>query len=222
MTIKLTDAAVYYGGLEHQRQAWEFLQSKLTSEVLDEFGKLYRKKESRPVYVTLSQLAHIWDCDESLIQPREIDELNSCLEEFEITTPLRISHFLAQTAHESGGGRWKKELSDGSYLEGRWDLGNKKTGDGPRFKGAGYIQLTGRENYQRFSDYLGDAKVMDGCNYVAEVYPFTSAGFWWKDNNMNELCDTHPTVKQVTLKVNGGYNGLDDRQKYFSRCLDVI
>ena len=86
--------------------------------------------------VTKSDLAYIWGCSESLIEDREIDELNSCLFTFESTTPERIRHFLSQTAHESGGGRWMKELSDGWYLEGRTDIGNTQKGDGPKYKGA--------------------------------------------------------------------------------------
>ncbi|CDM94098.1 putative chitinase (fragment) [Limnospira indica PCC 8005] len=51
---------------------------------------------------------------------------------------------------------------------------------------------------------------MEGCDYMAEHYPFTSAGFWWHNNRMNELCDRGATVEEITLRVNGGYNGLED------------
>ena len=130
--------------------------------------------------VTLEQLAAIWECTPNLIKPEEIDEMNACLRRFEITTRDRIKHFLSQTAHESGGGRWKKELADGTAYEGRSDLGNTQPGDGPRHKGAGYLQMTGRYNYQRFSDWIKDTKVMDGVDYVAETWPFTCAvtGGW--------------------------------------------
>jgi putative chitinase len=103
-----------------------------------------------------------------------------------------------------------KELSDGSYLEGRSDLGNTCSGDDPKYKGSGALQLTGRNNYKAFCDALGDAKIMEGCDYVAEHYPFTSAGFWWQNNRMNELCDRGATVEEITLRVNGGYHGLED------------
>lgn len=172
--------------------------------------------------IELCQLAAIWGCAPHLIKDYEIDELNKCLTRYQIDTPSRQRHFLSQTAHESGGGRWKRELSDGWYLEGRADLGNTQQGDGPRYKGAGYIQLTGRYNYQRLSDYLGDPRVMEGVEYVAEQLPFTSAGYWWIDNQMNELCDRNPSVYEVTLKVNGGTNGLADREMYYERCLGVI
>lgn len=173
-------------------------------------------------YVSKNPLAYIWQCAPSLIFDSEVDELNRCLEQFGITTVPRIRHFLSQTAHESGGGRWKKELASGWDYEGRTDLGNTQPGDGPRFKGAGYIQLTGRYNYQAFANFVKDPLVMQGVNYVADKYPFTSAGFWWRSNKMNELCDRNPTVEQVTRRVNGGYNGLEDRKMYYNRCLDVI
>ena len=225
MTIQLTDAAFYYKQEPHQTKAWDWLEAQLTPAQLEEFGRLYRDRpevSSGYTYVTKRQLAEIWQCSPTLIADSEIVELNKCLETFQITTPSRIRHFLSQTAHESGGGRWKKELSDGWYLEGRTDIGNVYHGDGPKYKGAGYIQLTGRHNYQKFSDYIGDPKVMDGVDYVAKTYPYTSAGYWWWSNGMNELCDKNPTVRQVTRRVNGGYNGLTDREHYYVICLRVI
>lgn len=173
-------------------------------------------------FVSRKQLAYIWGCSEGQIGSHEVKELNECLRTFEITTPVRIRHFLSQTAHESGGGRWKIELASGSAYEGRPDLGNTQSGDGPKFKGAGYIQLTGRANYQAFANYIRDPRVMEGCSYVAVTYPFTSAGFWWFSNNMNTLCDSNPTVEQVTRRVNGGLNGLADRKKYYDRCLETF
>lgn len=129
---------------------------------------------------------------------------------------------MSQTAHESGGLQWLKELADGLAYEGRRDLGNIYPGDGRRYKGAGVIQLTGRNNYQRFANHIGDQRVMEGCHYVAEVYPFTSAGYWWHSNDMNKLCDRNATVEQVTRRVNGGYNGLEDRKHYYRKALQHI
>lgn len=220
--IKLTDAARYYKGEPQQDKAWEYLQDTVERGVLAHFTKLYRDKPECQQRVNKTQLAGIWQCAESLIQDTEIDELNECLNRFDITTTLRIRHFLSQTGHESGGGKWKVELSDGWYLEGRTDIGNTEPGDGPRYKGAGYLQLTGRYNYQAFADFIPDQGVMEGCQYVADNYPFTSAGHWWMRNQMNDLCDTDPSVDQVTLKVNGGYNGLADRKDYYGRATTYI
>ncbi len=103
------------------------------------------------------------------------------------------------------------------------EIGNTEPGDGPKFKGGGYIQLTGRYNYTRFSEYIDDPEVVNqGVSYVAENYPWQSAGFWWISNNMNEFADTDPTVEAVTFRVNGGDLGLEDRRQYYERCLEVF
>ena len=109
-----------------------------------------------------------------------LSDLNKCINKFGITTKARLRHFIAQTSHESGLGKWTQELGGTSYCskyDGRKDLGNTQPGDGCKYKGAGYIQLTGRYNYQKFANYIGDQKVMNGCSYVATNYPWTSAGY---------------------------------------------
>lgn len=156
------------------------------------------------------------------IQSHHLKDLNDCLAQFQINTPARMRHFLSQTAHESKGLQWLKELADGSKYEGRVDLDNVHPGDGPKYKGAGAIQLTGRENYQKFSDFIGDPKVMDGVDYVSKTYPLSSAGFWWHDNKMNALCDRGASVEEVTREVNGGLNGLADREAYYEKACQLI
>ncbi len=163
---------------------------------------------------------------------KQFNDLNSCLQRFEINTVPRIRHFLSQTAHESGGLQYMTEIwgpsqvtaqrtYDPPYPKAK-ELGNTKIGEGKKYRGAGAIQLTGKYNYQAFSRFINDPKVMDGADYVGANYPFTSAGFWWKNNNMNALCDRGGTVKEVTKKVNGGYNGLSDRQRYYDKACQVI
>ncbi|TYQ31061.1 glycoside hydrolase family 19 protein [Pseudanabaena sp. UWO310] len=159
---------------------------------------------------------------ENPITNEQLQDLNSCLNRYKITTAPRLRHFLSQIAHESGGLQYTEELADGSEYEDREDLGNVNPGDGPKYKGAGVIQLTGRANYQAFSNAIGDPKVMDGVDYVAATYPFTSAGFWWDNNDMNALCDSGASVADVTFRVNGGYNGLDDRQYYYDKASGIF
>ncbi|MCT7979835.1 glycoside hydrolase family 19 protein [Laspinema olomoucense] len=156
------------------------------------------------------------------IYDEELKDLNACLEKYQISTPARMRHFISQLAHESGGLKWLKELADGWDYEGRSDLGNVCSGDGPKYKGSGALQLTGRSNYQDFCNEIGDPRIMGGCDYVAKNYPFTSAGFWWKNNNMNQLCDRGATVAEVTRRVNGGYNGLEDREYYYQQACKFI
>ena len=154
-----------------------------------------------------------------------LDDLNNCLNKFKINTSARIRHFISQCSHESACGKYTQELGGQSYCskyDGRKDLGNTQKGDGCRFKGAGYIQLTGRYNYQKFANYMGDNRIMEGVSYVAQKYPWTSAGFWWYSNNMNSLCDSGATVEQVTKRVNGGYNGLDSRKAYYKKACQIF
>ena len=221
----------YFNSESHQERGIEILFEHLPEELKDEnhpWILAYRGKEEakQPTkseeLVSKASLAFVWNCSESLIKDWEVEELNECLHRFDITTPERIRHFLSQLSHESGAGRYTKELSDGRYLEGRTDIGNTQPGDGPKYKGAGYIQLTGRANYRMLATYVNDERVMEGVNYVASTYPFTSAGVWWEMNYMNDLIDSGADVRQVTRRVNGGYRGLSDRKYYYDRCLQVI
>ena len=154
-----------------------------------------------------------------------LNDLNNCIKKFGINTVKRIRHFIAQCSHESALGRYTQELGGPSYCskyDGRRDLGNTQKGDGCKFKGAGYIQLTGRYNYQQFANYIKDKRVMEGVSYVSKKYPWTSAGFWWNKNGMNKLCDRGASVEVITKRVNGGYNGLADRKKYYQRACGIF
>lgn len=174
-----------------------------------------------PTLLTQSQAIAIFKRAPTATQ---LSDLNTCMSRYGITTKQRQRHFLAQVGHESGGLKWTKELADGWAYEGRADLGNTQPGDGPKFKGGGFIQLTGRSNYAAFAKAIGDPKILElGCSYVAENYPASSAGFWWSNNRMNALCDrANVTVRDVTLRVNGGTNGLSDRVEYYIRACQVI
>lgn len=219
MTIKFTDAAKFFVGEPQQIDAFKYLQENTSPEVVEEFARRYRNKPKNLYLVSKEQLEKIWNRSVSDIQ---IKELNECLIKFEINNKSRLCHFISQISHESGAGRYTMEIASGDAYEWREDLGNNQRGDGRRFKGAGYIQLTGRANYQAFANYMKDPKIMEGVNYVAARYPFTSAGYWWYKNGMNFLCDKNPTVEQVTRRVNGGYNGLSDRKMYYDRCLKYL
>ena len=213
----------------HQLAALGRLDERLRDhpDILQEFTDGWRAQGSPAApappaeLVTMAQAAAVFTRSPSASQ---LADLNSCLRRFAINTPARIRHFLAQVGHESGGLRWMLELASGDAYEGRQDLGNTRTGDGRRFKGAGAIQLTGRYNYQRFADYIKDPDVMDGAAYVSIRYPFTSAGFWWHLNAINAFVDQGASCRQVSAKVNGRdpANGLADREAYFARSVAAI
>lgn len=153
--------------------------------------------------------------------PEQQKDFNRCLERFEINTPLRIRHFLAQTAYETNGLVWLKELSSGEQYEWRQDLGNNRLGDGKKYKGAGVLQLTGKANYKLFSDYMADPYVMVGCDYVAENYSFYSGGWFWMTQKLNQVADVDD-IEKVTRIINGGLNGLEKRIEFYQRALEVV
>lgn len=138
---------------------------------------------------------------------------------FGIDTPRRKSHFLGQVAHESAVGRYMEEIASGRAYEGRADLGNTQPGDGVRFKGRGLIQLTGRANYATYSqDIYGDDRAVRDPAMVARLPDAAlAAGWFWRKFGLNALADTD-NVRAVTRRINGGYNGLDDREKHTARA----
>jgi putative chitinase len=127
---------------------------------------------------------------------------------------LRLAHFMAQVAHESGGFRFMSEIwgptPAQSGYEGRADLGNKVPGDGYRYRGRGPLELTGRLNYHRFGALAG----IDFESHP-ELVEIPSVGLhvaclFWADRAINVPADADD-VNAVTHKVNGGLNGLSDR-----------
>lgn len=137
------------------------------------------------------------------------------MNKYEINTPERIRHFLSQTASESNQGRSKIEEGEDEYLAGLYsdrkeDLGNEGSEDALKYRGAGYIQLTGKYNYQKFAEAMGDPRILEeGYSYVAAKYPAEASAFWWSDNNINRLVDnikgrnSHRQVVLITARVNG-------------------
>lgn len=144
-----------------------------------------------------------------------------------INTPNRVSAFVAQLAHESGGFKWMRELGRASYFkkyEGRVDLGNTQPGDGLKYKGRGFIQITGRYNYTSASKALG----MDLVTHpeLAEQYPIATliAVWYWNLNELNTPADTGDEVgfKIITRRINGGLRGYQERLLYWKRSLQYF
>jgi predicted chitinase len=147
--------------------------------------------------------------------------LNKAMREFEIATYLRASAFLAQLAHESAELRYFEEIASGKAYEGRKDLGNTKPGDGVKYKGHGPIQITGRANHTACGKALGLDLVNNPTLITQPPNAFRSAGWFWDTRGLNALADQR-LFKAITKKINGGFNGLADRQKYYDRALRII
>lgn len=173
---------------------------------------------------------------------------------FNITTPLRLAHFLAQCGHESGGFKAVNEnlnySADGlkkifpkyfpgnlneSYARqpekianrvygGRMGNDGESSGDGYKFRGRSYIQLTGKNNYEDFDKFVDD-DILANPDLVATKYPLMAAAwFFWK-NNLWSICDqgsTDQVVTSVTKRVNGATIGLADRIKHFKEYWDLL
>lgn len=144
--------------------------------------------------------------------------LPQLMAEFSIDTELRIEHFLAQLGHESDSFCTTREYASGEAYEGRKDLGNTEKGDGVRFRGRGLIQLTGRSNYRSFTSWMRSFQT-DAPNFVnspdlVEEFPWAawSAIWFWSVNSLNAFADRDDVIG-VTKRINGGRNGLDDRQR---------
>ena len=173
---------------------------------------------------------------------------------FNITNNLRLAHFLAQCGHESGGFKAVSENLNysadglkkifGKYFPGnlnesyarkpekiasrvyasRMGNGDEASGEGFKFRGRGYIQLTGKNNYTNFSKFIGEDCVANP-DLVATKYPLASAGFFFDSNKLWSICDKgadDATVTAVTKRVNGGTIGLADRIKHFKEYYNLL
>ncbi|MFY0570491.1 peptidoglycan-binding protein [Archangium lansingense] len=171
--------------------------------------------------VTLAQLKAIMPHLTTARATQCLPHLNRAMQEAGITTRKRRAAFLAQLAHESGELRYFEELASGAAYEGRKDLGNIRPGDGRRFKGRGPIQLTGRNNYRA----AGNALKLDLVNHpkraAAVNVGFRTAGWFWNTRKLNRYAD-QGNFREITRRINGGFNGLAHRQAFYSRALKVL
>lgn len=138
---------------------------------------------------------------------------------------LRLAGFLSQAGHESGRGRFRREIwgptkAQLSY-ENRADLGNTQPGDGKRFMGRGLIQMTGRAHYTTAALALG--KTLDALPEWLETHEgaVTSAAWWWRTNDLNEIADTG-SVEAMTRAVNGGLNGVAERKALYAAAMAAL
>mgnify|MGYP000040888662 CR=1 FL=1 len=190
-----------------------------------------------------------------------IAQIPGVMEKFQINTPLRLAHFLAQCGHESGGFRLTKENLNYSakglmgifkkyftkadktpdtakaalyerkpekianlVYANRMGNGPEASGEGAKFCGRGYIQLTGKDNYTAFDKFVDD-DILGNPDLVATKYPLMSAAWFFNKNGLWAICDKgadQGTVTAVTKRVNGGTIGLPDRIKHFNEYYNLL
>lgn len=148
--------------------------------------------------------------------------INKFSEEFGISTPLRMAHYLAQIAHESGELRYTKEIASGAAYEGRKELGNTQKGDGVRFKGRGLIQITGRTNYEAYKRYCG-FDVVNNPQLLELPLGAVRSSMWFFSvyENLLRLADKND-ITAITKKINGGLNGFESRKTYLKRAKKAL
>ena len=150
--------------------------------------------------------------------PSFVAPLNGAMHEFHINSPIRQAAFIAQIAHESGELRYVEEIASGSAYEGRKDLGNTQPGDGMKYKGRGLIQITGRNNYLECGKALGVDLVTQPELLETNDLACRSAAWFWASHGLNDLADKGD-FERITKHINGGYNGLKERQAYYAKAL---
>jgi putative chitinase len=188
------------------------------------------------------------------VPPAILQELLGIYEQFSITNSLRVAHFLSQCAHESTGftrvfenlnyspsglkrvfstyfpgnlneSYAHKPIKIASRVYGnRMGNGDENSEDGYKYRGRGYLQLTGKSNYSKFSKFIGD-DVVSNPDLVATKYPLASAAFFFNSNGLWTICDrgaTDEVVTAVTKRVNGGTIGLADRIKHFKEYYKLL
>src|SRR5256886_1443595 len=183
-----------------------------------------------------------------------IAQIPATAAEFGITSNLRLAHFLAQCGVESVGftatvenlnysaqrllqvfPKYFKNVDVNAYARNpqkigsrvyanRMGNGDEASGDGFTYRGRGYIQLTGKNNYQAFSGFIGEDCVANP-DLVATTYPLASAAFFFNANNIWAICDRgadNATVTSVTKAVNGGINALPERLQNFKKFFQAL
>jgi putative chitinase len=183
-----------------------------------------------------------------------LSQIDETARKFKITTNLRLAHFLSQCAHESGnftitsenlyysadglkkvfGKYFPNNLSE-SYAKqpekiasrvygNRMGNGDELTKDGWKYRGRGYVQMTGKSNYEHFSNFIGEDCVSNP-DLVSTKYPLASAAYFFDANGLWSVCDKgsdDKSVELVTKRVNGGTNGLNERLENFKKYYNLL
>lgn len=237
--VRLSSLFRYYRQKGHQTAAIDELEREILKVAPDIFNRDQPWYETwsttvpdKPTerLITRKQVSLISGHPEYTFDDAFMDDLNRLVYVAGMTSLNQRRMLVAQTCHETAGYKYMSEIGTYAYFtrmyDNRTDLGNG-VGDGYKFRGCGVIQLTGKYNMSRFARWMEnngrrDDNIMElGTDYVSEKYPFTCAICWIEENNYATLCD-RGDIYECTRRLNGGYNGIDDRIYYYDRAKKFI
>jgi putative chitinase len=252
--LGLVADGIFGPGTEIKVKEWQAANNLTADGIVGDgsWGKMFPSEGNVPIAVSASSFklaalkGHIPDSVISMIPDTAA--------KFGITNPLRLAHFLAQCGHESGGFKAvnenlnygakgllgtfpkyfnattaaqyerKPEMIASKVYGGRMGNGPESTKEGYKFRGRGYIQLTGKDNYTAFDKFVDD-DILGNPDLVATKYPLMSAAWFFNKNGLWSICDKgadQGTVTAVTKRVNGGTIGLPDRIKHFNEYYNLL
>ena len=222
--IKLLDFFKYFKGTPNQVAAVEMLLEQSPSSLMTDDAAWvvkYREPEPEPPApkgIATPELMHrLTGHAANTFDSVFCNDCNRLFADTGFDKHLDAMQMLmANMCHETCNFVYMQEIASGVAYNNRADLGNGPT-DGPKYKGAGVLQLTGKFNYQRLADGINDPKVMEGVDYVSNTYPFTSARIWIEENRLLDVCLTQG-FDACCKRINGGWNGIDDRRAKYAIC----
>ena len=236
MTIDLGNFFEFYKGTPNQSAAISLLAEAMPESLLQDDAKWvlkYREPEPTPPpvpgIITPELMHELTGYSAASFGQEFCDDFNAMLSATGFDKHIDATQMLvANLMHESCNFIYMKEIDPGYYLEGRTDLGNTQPGDGPRFRGCGPLQVTGRGHATAFQKWLKENKGIDepritsiGTDWTADHYAFQIAISWIQGNGLLNVC-LNKGFEACCVRINGGYNGYDDRCAKYEICKRVI
>ena len=250
--LGLVADGIFGPGTEIKVKEWQAANNLTADGIVGDgtWGKLFPNNNPTILPVSSFKLTNL----KGHIPDSVISMIPDTATKFGITNPLRLAHFLAQCGHESGGFKAvtenlnygakgllgtfpkyfnattaaqyerKPEMIASKVYGGRMGNGPESTKEGYKFRGRGYIQLTGKDNYTAFDKFVDD-DILGNPDLVATKYPLMSAAWFFDKNGLWAVCDkgaTTEVVTSVTKRVNGGVIGLADRIKHFKEYYALL
>ena len=250
--LGLAADGIFGPGTEIKVKEWQAANNLTADGIVGDgtWGKLFPNNNPTTLPASSFKLTNL----KGHIPDSVISMIPDTATKFGITNPLRLAHFLAQCGHESGGFKAvnenlnygvkgllgtfpkyfnattaaqyerKPEMIASKVYGGRMGNGPEATKDGYKFRGRGYIQLTGKDNYSAFDKFV-DEDILGNPDLVATKYPLMSAAWFFNKNGLWSICDkgaTTEVITAVTKRVNGGTIGLADRIKHFNEYYALL